>query len=262
MADLIAFLHSGKGAKATASGAHPGMTGMAGMGGQTAAARGKGVFLSAGCGACHTVAAAGTKATVGPNLDTALRGKNSAFVRTSILDPNAAIAANSTRPPAASSRCWLGSSTRKWRRLPRLLGDRANRADLDRLLVERARLERIDVADAARAAVIAPELRTAVEEVLESAHAARWQLTLTERDAVELVMHLCRRFPRYVRRLVERHAGRPALAIADEYDLQDHVHALPRLHFDDVRPEEWTPSYAWSRTRMDFLLKRGLAPLR
>ncbi len=91
-ADLIAFLHSGKGAKAGAPQAHPGMTGMSGMGGQMGATRGKGVFLSAGCGACHTFAAAGTKATVGPNLDTTLKGKSSAFVRESILDPNATIA--------------------------------------------------------------------------------------------------------------------------------------------------------------------------
>jgi len=92
MADLIAFLHSGEGAKAGTPPAHPGMTGMSGMGGQMGATRGKGVFLSAGCGACHTFAAAGTKATVGPNLDATLQGKSAAFVRESILDPNATIA--------------------------------------------------------------------------------------------------------------------------------------------------------------------------
>jgi DpnII restriction endonuclease len=68
--------------------------------------------------------------------------------------------------------------------------------------------------------------------------------------------YICRRFPRYVRQLAERHAGRPALVIDDEYDVQDHLHALLRLHFDDVREEEWAPSYGGSRTRMDFLLKR------
>jgi mono/diheme cytochrome c family protein len=62
------------------------------LGGQMGGTRGKGVFLSAGCGACHTFAAAGTKATVGPNLDTSLKGKTNAFVRQSILDPNATIA--------------------------------------------------------------------------------------------------------------------------------------------------------------------------
>jgi mono/diheme cytochrome c family protein len=56
------------------------------------ATAGKGVFLSAGCGSCHTLAAAGTRATVGPNLDMTLKGKTSAFLRTSIVDPNATIA--------------------------------------------------------------------------------------------------------------------------------------------------------------------------
>jgi hypothetical protein len=28
-----------------------------------------------------------------------------------------------------------------------------------------------------------------------------------------------------------------------------------RLYFDDIRPEEWTPSYAGRSSRMDFLLK-------
>ena len=70
---------------------------MSAMGGQMGGARGKGVFLAAGCGACHTLSAAGTKATVGPNLDTALKGRSSAFVRESILDPNATIAAGYQR---------------------------------------------------------------------------------------------------------------------------------------------------------------------
>jgi len=137
-----------------------------------------------------------------------------------------------------------------------LVGERGEHGALDRLLLERALFGGIAASDAARAAVIGWALRTAVEDVLESAHAARWQLTRSERDAAELVVHLCRRFPRYVRQLSERHGGRVALVVNDEYDVQDHLHALLRLHFDDVREEEWTPSYGATRTRMDFLLKR------
>ena len=44
--------------------------------------------------------------------------------------------------------------------------------------------------------------------------------------------------------------------IKDEYDVQDLLNALLRLNFDDVRPEEYTPSYAGSSTRVDFLLKK------
>jgi mono/diheme cytochrome c family protein len=90
MADLIAFLHSGQGAKAGAAPTHPEMEGMGqGMHAQS----GKSVFLSAGCGSCHTSAAAGTTATVGPNLDRSLKGKTAAYIRTSIVKPNTAIAA-------------------------------------------------------------------------------------------------------------------------------------------------------------------------
>ena len=52
-----------------------------------------------------------------------------------------------------------------------------------------------------------------------------------------------------------RHNDRETLTITDEYDVQDLLHALLLLHFDDVRTEEWTPSYAGSCERMDFLLK-------
>lgn len=38
--------------------------------------------------------------------------------------------------------------------------------------------------------------------------------------------------------------------------MQDLTHALLRLHFDDIRPEEWTPSYAGGASRMDYLLKK------
>ena len=57
--------------------------------------------------------------------------------------------------------------------------------------------------------------------------------------------------------LKRRHAGRETLTINDEYDVQDLLHALLKLHFSDVRPEEWTPSYAGNSNRMDFLLKEA-----
>lgn len=45
------------------------------------------------------------------------------------------------------------------------------------------------------------------------------------------------------------------LEIKDEYDVQDLLHSLLLIHFDDVRPEEYTPSYAGGTSRMDFLVK-------
>ena len=37
--------------------------------------------------------------------------------------------------------------------------------------------------------------------------------------------------------------------------MRSSIHSLLSLYFDDIRPEEWTPSYAGSSSRMDFLLK-------
>lgn len=53
------------------------------------AAAGKQVFLgSSSCGACHRLADAGTSGGVGPNLDTALKGKQRRFISQAIVDPN------------------------------------------------------------------------------------------------------------------------------------------------------------------------------
>ena len=56
------------------------------------APNGKIVFSAQGCASCHTFKAANATGTVGPDLDTALKGKDSAFVHESIVDPNKVIA--------------------------------------------------------------------------------------------------------------------------------------------------------------------------
>jgi mono/diheme cytochrome c family protein len=53
---------------------------------------GRAVYLDAGCGGCHTFEPAGTTGATGPNLSEGLAGKDPAFIRTSIVDPNAEIA--------------------------------------------------------------------------------------------------------------------------------------------------------------------------
>ncbi len=74
-------------------------------------------------------------------------------------------------------------------------------------------------------------------------------------SAVAQVENLCRKFHAFARQLGIRHAQRTPLEIKDEYDVQDLLHALLRLHFNDIREEEWTPSYAGKSARTDFLLK-------
>ncbi|MBN2583095.1 MAG: hypothetical protein JXL80_08505 [Planctomycetes bacterium] len=72
---------------------------------------------------------------------------------------------------------------------------------------------------------------------------------------MERVRRLCTRFHLVCRQLRQRHQNRAALQVEDEYDVQDLLHALLKTEFDDVRSEEWTPSYAGKSSRMDFLLK-------
>jgi mono/diheme cytochrome c family protein len=53
---------------------------------------GKQVFTSAGCTSCHTLSAAGSTAQTGPNLDEVLQDKDAAFIRESIVNPDAEVA--------------------------------------------------------------------------------------------------------------------------------------------------------------------------
>ena len=76
-----------------------------------------------------------------------------------------------------------------------------------------------------------------------------------ESGALSLVTSICRRFHLVARQLNHRRQGRPTLQVQDEYDVQDLLHCLLQLHFDDIRSEEWAPSYAGGAARMDFVLK-------
>jgi hypothetical protein len=67
---------------------------------------------------------------------------------------------------------------------------------------------------------------------------------------------ICDRFHLVAKQLLSRHDKRSTLIINDEHDVQDLLHSLLILFFDDVRPEEHTPSYAGGSSRMDFLLKQ------
>jgi cytochrome c oxidase subunit II len=64
-------------------------------GGGAAAPDGKTLFASGAspaCGSCHTLSDAGTTATVGPELDKVLKGKDAAFIQQSIEEPGAEVA--------------------------------------------------------------------------------------------------------------------------------------------------------------------------
>ncbi len=74
-------------------------------------------------------------------------------------------------------------------------------------------------------------------------------------DIYKKIDRVLYRFKIIANQLSHRHDNRNTITIKDEYDVQDLLHALLKVDFDDIRPEEWTPSYAGGAVRMDFLLK-------
>lgn len=76
----------------------------------------------------------------------------------------------------------------------------------------------------------------------------------TKHEPLESVKLICTRFHKVARSLKNRHNNRTTLIINDEYDVQDLFGSLLKLFFDDVRAEEYVPSYAGGASRTDFLL--------
>ncbi|MBF8151593.1 hypothetical protein ITJ86_16955 [Winogradskyella sp. F6397] len=76
---------------------------------------------------------------------------------------------------------------------------------------------------------------------------------------LEKIENLLKKFHSVANQLKSRRKedGKPreTILIKDEYDVQDLIHGLLKIHFDDIRAEEWKPSYAGSSKRSDFLLK-------
>lgn len=95
-------------------------------------------------------------------------------------------------------------------------------------------------------------LESMIEEVEEYWDDSSQQIS---RDTLATIENLCSRFHLVARQLRSRYNDRTTIEIEDEYDVQDLLHALLKIEFNDVRAEEWTPSYAGKSSRMDFLLK-------
>jgi hypothetical protein len=93
-----------------------------------------------------------------------------------------------------------------------------------------------------------PEQYEPQESPQESSH-------IIKPDSVqELLMILLRGLRRAMHPLTHRRKGAQPLSFSSEYDVQDLLHSMLRPWISDIRPEEFTPSYAGSSTRMDFLL--------
>ena len=82
------------------------------------------------------------------------------------------------------------------------------------------------------------------------------QKSPTTTSATSLVLRICDNFHVSVLKLRNRKHKKPDFEIRDEYDVQDMLVAILSLFFQDVRPEEATPSKAGGSGRMDILLKQ------
>lgn len=71
----------------------------------------------------------------------------------------------------------------------------------------------------------------------------------------DIIINLMNRFHLVVKQLRDRYNNRETLDVQDEYDVQDLLHSLLYIYCDDIRSEEWCPSYASKCSRQDFLLK-------
>lgn len=90
--------------------------------------------------------------------------------------------------------------------------------------------------------------------------AGRFDFAGGQLDAAATVVNVGERFVKVQRALRKRHGGREIVEFNDEYDDQYLMKALLALFFEDVRPEDYVPSYAGGNSRVDFLLpQHGLA---
>lgn len=72
----------------------------------------------------------------------------------------------------------------------------------------------------------------------------------------QILITILKNIDKSARQIKRRYNNRTTIEIKDEYDVQDLLHSILRAFFDDVRPEEYIPSYAGSSSRVDFLLKK------
>ena len=98
-----------------------------------------------------------------------------------------------------------------------------------------------------------------VRQILEGQSALDTVPNSTERlvpsDIDELLEAVIKGLPRAMNPLKIRRRGKPSIVFDDEYDLQDLFNVLLQPWVKDIRPEEYTPSYAGTSARMDSLLQ-------
>ena len=118
----------------------------------------------------------------------------------------------------------------------------------DILLIKRKKL----VKEAASWAV---ELESAVDDILVE-YGLKPKPSVSYDNSSFVIEHIFARFNDVTHQLSDRYENRNSLILNDEYDVQDLLHSLLKLYFDDIRAEEHAPSFAGVNPRLDILLKK------
>lgn len=103
--------------------------------------------------------------------------------------------------------------------------------------------------------VATPYLPDSVRKELRHQETPTHTSTEGELTNIGKILKILSRFHNIAQQLENRYSNRETLVIGDEYDVQDLVHALLWIHFDDIRDEEQSPSHGGSSSRIDFLVK-------
>jgi hypothetical protein len=111
---------------------------------------------------------------------------------------------------------------------------------------------------------LSPEIEKQVKDILSKVAKvkseadeilAKYQPPISIEQPSRIIESLFLRFHSVAVEIKNRHEGRGTLKITDEYDVQDLLRGLLKIYFDDIRDEEYTPSYGGCCSRMDILLK-------
>jgi hypothetical protein len=76
------------------------------------------------------------------------------------------------------------------------------------------------------------------------------------KESTQILKDLFLRFHSVAKQIQKRQREREPFIIRDEYDVQDLLYGLLQIYFEDIRPEEYCPSYAGTSARIDFYLKK------
>lgn len=77
-----------------------------------------------------------------------------------------------------------------------------------------------------------------------------------DEDIESLIYKICNNFNRFDVNIKRRHENRETIRIKDEYDLQDALFSILKLFIEDIRKEDYVPSYGGKNSRVDFFIPK------